>query len=76
MRARRAGNAADRQHRGVGREEAGRAAVGPAPLATAVSLPTARAARPRAAGTRPGLQFPLSGWPDPACGIILSPLTG
>ncbi len=35
----------------------GRDAVGPAPLATVVSLPTARAARPRAAGARPNPPF-------------------
>jgi hypothetical protein len=38
-------------------KELARDAVGPAPLATAVSLPTARAARPRAAGTRPNPPF-------------------
>jgi len=53
MRARRAGNAAARPPHPSSEVMQGRAAVGPAPLATAVSLPTARAARPRAAGTRP-----------------------
>jgi len=37
------------------RDRRDRGAGGPAPLATAVSLPTARAARPRAAGARPNL---------------------
>src|ERR671933_25161 len=48
MRARRAGTAAARIDGCVGRGDAWRAAAGPARLATAVSLPTARAARPGA----------------------------